>query len=165
MIANAAVDIWECEGVFPVPKYEDDLKVFRYPTPNGPFVDGDFTYGYDKREMLSRIRTLAIPWHEEKGDDSFTFITTFIGFLWDIPRKLVGLTDEKRLKFRDRVRQFIDRFTGHPCLLLDVEKIHGSLCHVSFVYTDGRSRLPSLSNFAASFPTNDYAKRYPLLHF
>lgn len=28
MIANASVDIWRAEGVFPVPKYKDDLKAF-----------------------------------------------------------------------------------------------------------------------------------------
>ncbi|EDR04694.1 uncharacterized protein LACBIDRAFT_304015 [Laccaria bicolor S238N-H82] len=43
MIANAVVDIWRAEGVFPVPKYEDDLKAFRFPSPLGPFVDGEFT--------------------------------------------------------------------------------------------------------------------------
>jgi hypothetical protein len=42
--------------------------------------------------------------------------------------------------------------------LLDVEKIHGSLCHVAFVYAQGRSRL---SNFAASFYDNDFYCQYP----
>ncbi|KAJ7480737.1 hypothetical protein FB451DRAFT_1446735 [Mycena latifolia] len=30
-IANAVVDIWEGEGVKPIPKYEDDLAPFRKP--------------------------------------------------------------------------------------------------------------------------------------
>lgn len=42
-----------------------------------------------------------------------------------------------------------------------VESIHGSLCHVAFVYLDGRSHLPSLSNFAASFKNDEYVMRYP----
>jgi hypothetical protein len=161
MIANAVVDIWHAEGVSPVTKYEDDLKVFRTPSPTGPFRDGDFLYDYDRAEMLRRVQSLGIPWHEEKGDDHFLFITTFIGFRWDIPAKLVSLPEEKRLKFRERVRRFLDNFQRRPCHLLDVEKIHGSLCHVAFVYMDGRSRLPSLSNFASSFHNNEVISRYP----
>jgi len=161
MIANAVVDIWHAEGVFPVPKYEDDLKVFRIPSPMGSFRDGDFCYDYDRAEMLRRIHPLGVPWHDEKGDDHFQFVTTFIGFRWDIPAKLVSLPEEKRLKFYERVRCFLHSFKHRPCHLLDVEKIHGSLCHVAFVYMDGRSRLPSLSNFASSFHNNDLITRYP----
>jgi len=103
MIANAAVDIWEAEGVRPVPKYEDDLKPFRFPSPSGLFRDGNFLYDYDKDEMLSRISSLCIPWHKEKCDNLFAFITTFIGYQWDIPNKLVSLPEPKRGKFYGRV--------------------------------------------------------------
>jgi len=161
MIANAVVNIWRAEGVFPVPKYEDNLKVFRIPSPMGLFHDGNFSYDYDCAEMLRRIHPLGVPWHDEKGDDHFLFVTTFIGFCWDIPRKLVSLPEEKQLKFHECVRRFLCNFKGQPCHLLDVEKIHGSLCHVAFIYMDGRSRLPSLSNFASSFHNNKVITRYP----
>jgi hypothetical protein len=161
MIANAVVNIWRAEGVFPVPKYEDDLKVFHFPSQTGTFRDGDFLYDYDRSEMLRRIHPLGVPWHDEKGDDHFLFVTTFIGFLWDIPGKLVSLPEEKRLKFHERVRRFLNDFNCRPCHLLDIEKIHGSLCHVAFVYMDGCSRLPSLSNFASSFHNNELITRYP----
>lgn len=115
MIANAVVDIWKAEGVFPVPKYEDDLKVFRTPSSTGTFHDGDFTYDYDRSEMLRRIAPLGVPWHDEKGDDHFLFVTTFIGFRWDIPQKLVSLPDDKRLKFHERVRRFLNDFQGLTC--------------------------------------------------
>lgn len=161
MIANAVVDIWRGEKVFPVLKYEDDLKAFRFPSPLGVYLDGPYSYDYDREEMLRRVAPLQVPWHQEKGDKVFVFVTTFIGFLWDIPRKLVSLPEEKRLKFRERVRVFIESFSGHRCILNDVDKIHGSLCHVAFVYTDGRSHLPSISNFAASFGGNELQSRYP----
>ena len=101
-----------------------------------------------------------MPWHKEKGDLTFLFVTNFIGFCWDLPNKHVSLPDEKRLKFHNRVRIFLDCFSGHPCSLLDIQRIHGSLCHVSFVYALGRSRLPSLSNFIASFMGNEFTRRY-----
>ena len=161
MIGNAVVDIWQAEGVKPILKYEDDLKIFRYPVASGAFHYEDFSYDYDREEALSRISRLRVPWHKEKGDLFFSYITNFIGFRWDLPGKLVSLPEEKRLKFHNRVHIFLDRFTGHRCSLLDVQKIHGSLCHVAFVYTQGRSRLPSMSNFISSFMDNEFILRYP----
>ena len=161
MIGNAIVDIWQAEGVKPILKYEDDLKIFRYPIATGTFHQDGFTYAYDRDEALSRISSLHVPWHKDKGDPAFLSITNFIGFRWDLPNKHISLPEEKRLKFHNRVRIFLDCFTGHPCSLLDAQKIHGSLCHVAFVYAQGRSRLPSLSNFIASFMGNEFTRRHP----
>lgn len=82
MITNAALDIWESEGVPPVLKYEDDLNAFHYSSAKGPFIDGNFQYDYDCTEILKRISHLGIPWHKEKGNVLFMPIMTFIGFLW-----------------------------------------------------------------------------------
>ena len=161
MIGNAIVDIWQAEGVRPILKYEDDLKVFRYPVDAGSFHQDGFTYYYDREEALSRVSSLHVPWHKEEGDLIFSNVTTFIGFSWDLPTKRVRLPDEKRLKFLNRVRIFLDYFSGHRCSLLDVQKPHGSLCHIAFIYVQGRTRLPSLSNFIASFMDNEFTRRYP----
>lgn len=161
MIANALVDIWEGEGVGPVTKYEDDLNIFHIPSTSGQFVKGKFQYDYNCAEMLCRVASLGIPWHEEKGDGHFKFQTVFIGFLWDIPEKLVSLPKTKQLKFLECVRLFLHCFSKKPCHLLNVEKIHGSLCHVTFIYLEGHSHLPSLSNFAASFWGDEYQTRHP----
>lgn len=160
MIGNAIVDIWQAEGVKPILKYEDDLKVFRYPVEEGTFSQDGFRYEYDRGEALSRISSLCVPWHKDKGDTVFLYVTNFIGFRWDLPNRHVSLPEEKRLKFHNRVRIFLDCFSDHRCSLLDIQKIHGSLCHVAFVYSQGRSRLPSLSNFIASFMGNEFTRRY-----
>jgi hypothetical protein len=159
MIANALVDIWRAEGVHPVPKYEDDLSPFRFPTPNGRFTEGEYRYDYDCTEILRRVSPLSVPWHEEKGNRTFTSITTFIGFLWDMERKTVSLPENQHRKFHERVRRFLASFSNQPCMTRDVEKIHGSLCHVAFVHLDGRSHLPSLSNFASSFHDDEFITR------
>lgn len=161
MIANAAVDIWIATGVAPVLKYEDDLKSFAIPVADGPFRDGDFSYEYDKKEALKRIEPLNVPWHEKKGDDKFLPVTNFIGYTWDLPQKRVSLPDLKRKKFLHRVRTFIDSFKHRRCHMIDVQKIHGSLCHIAFVYPEGRSRLPSFSNFTSTFKNNKYLRRFP----
>src|SRR5271168_4228938 len=164
MIGNAIVDIWQALGVKPTLKYEDDLKIFRQPFTAPMTTNSNIDipeYEYNREEALQRIAPLSVPWHGEKGDSEFHYQTTFIGYYWDLVLRRVSLNVEKRLKFHNRVRVFIDRFDGHRCTLKDVEKIHGSLCHVAFVYVEGRSRLPSLSNFASSFKGNELLRRYP----
>ena len=161
MISNTIVDIWAKEGVAPVCKYEDDLKIFHFPIDNAPFHNGDYSYLYDRNECIRHIMDLHVPWHPDKGDLYFLFVTDYIGFQWDIPWHLVSLPPHKHLKFLEHVCVFLDRFLGHCCHLHDIESIHGSLCHVSFVYLDGRSHLPSLSNFAASFKNDEYIMHYP----
>jgi len=161
MITNAVVNIWQAEGVFPVLKYEDDVKVFHVPSESGPFHNSGFSYDYNHAEMLHHIAPLSVAWHEGKGEDHFLFVTTFIGFLWDIPGKLVSLPDDKQLKFHECIQRFLNDFQGHLCHLLDVNKIHGSLCHTAFMYMEGHSHLPSLLNFASSFHNNKLITRYP----
>jgi len=117
MIGNAVVDIWAKEGVTPVCKYEDDLKVFRIPVHDAPFRDGDYSYLYDRDECIRCIKDLHVPWHPDKGDLQFLFVTDYIGFRWDIPQRSVSLPPRKRLKFLERVRVFLDRFSGHRCHL------------------------------------------------
>jgi len=161
MIANAVVDIWIAEGVKPILKYEDDLNIFRFPVSDGPFIDGIHRFQYDRSEALHRISSLNIPWHPDKGDPFFLSKTTFIGMLWDLETRRVSLPEKKRLKFLHRVNEFITNFERTQCQLQDVERIHGSLCYISFIYQAGRSRLPSLSNFSASFHGDEFTRRYP----
>ena len=71
MVGNAIVDIWVSEGIGPIAKYEDDFSVYRVPVPDGLFTNGDFHYAYDKEEAASRISSLGVPWHKEKGDPCF----------------------------------------------------------------------------------------------
>ena len=60
MIANAVVDIWQAEGVKPILKYEDDLKLFRYPVDAGIFQQDGFKYDYDRDEALCHKFNFAI---------------------------------------------------------------------------------------------------------
>ncbi|KAF5346278.1 hypothetical protein D9757_014841 [Collybiopsis confluens] len=125
MVSAAVCDIWQIKGVAPIAKIEDDFNVFRIPTPNG-------SYAYDRNTMLELIKTLGVPWHPDKGDKFFVNITTFIGFLWNIPLRQVSLPEGKRLKYIHRLTSFIDESSSHKTPLLKVESIHGTLCHIAF---------------------------------
>jgi hypothetical protein len=139
MIGNASVDIWQKEGVTPIVKFEDNLNIFCLPITGGPNPDGTltpYTYAYDRPQALSCITSLRIPWHPDKGQD-FTFSFTYLGFFWNIQNKTVPLHDHKHKKFLNHVNNFLASFTGSHSQMQDVMKIHGSLCHIAYIYPDG----------------------------
>lgn len=149
-IANAAVDIWEAETgndnrLF---KYEDDINMFRYPNAAGPFHEGPYSYLHDRDSVMSLIGELGIPWHPKKTGTHFLFIFTFIGFKWDLPLRRVSLPEQKRLKYLMRVTSMLDAHSARGGFnLRDIQVLHGTLVHVSFVFPEGASRLPVFSNF------------------
>ena len=161
MIDNAIVDIWLAEGIGPIAKYEDDFSVYCAPVPDGPFVNGNFHYAYNKEDAASRISSLGIPWHKEKGDPCFMSAHIYIGFFWDLANHSISLPLKKRLKFAEHVCLFIFHYKHKKCPLCEVNKIHGSLCHVAFVYMNSCSCLPSLSNFAAFFKGDEHIHCFP----
>jgi len=161
MIGNTIVDIWSAEGVRPVLKYEDDIAIIRCPDPKGQHVEGVYRYKYNRDDALHIIAPLKVPWHPEKGTTSFSPHLLFIGLSWDLETRQVSLPDNKHLKFLAQVDSFVGQFSRGRCALNNVQKLRGSLCYISFVYTDGRSRLPSLSNFMARFKGNEYTCLYP----
>lgn len=78
----------------------------------------------------------------------FSYSFTYIGFAWDLVAKNVQLPDAKKLKYLDRIaswvareRQFVD----------DMEKLVGTLNHVSLVVPTGRSWMINLYNFRSGF--------------
>ncbi|KAF7368675.1 Reverse transcriptase ribonuclease h [Mycena venus] len=109
---------------------------------------------------LSRIAPLNTPWHPDKGQD-FGFTFKYIGFHWDIVERRVSLPENKRLKFLGRVRAFVSDFRANPCKVLQIRKLHGSLCHITYVHDLGRSYLAALSSFDASFHNNQYVAHHP----
>ena len=176
MISNAAVDIWEAQGVYPIMKYEDDLCVFRFPTIGPTLPNETHVFAYDRLSTLHLIEEPNIPWHPDKGQN-FNETFKYIGFLWNIAARTVSLPEEKRLKFLNCTRYFISAFQAQRCVVKDVMKIHGSLCHIAYIYPEGyifllplfnilisnlgRNHLASLSNFIVSF-TNKFERHFTL---
>jgi hypothetical protein len=140
-ISHAIVDIWQAEGVSPIPLYEDDLAPFRtllplIPTPVPPDPLPDPRFPYNRAGALERIKPTKTPWHPIKSQD-FAPMFVYIGYTWDIMNKTVSLPKMKRLKFLQCVCEFAGQFFAVPCSMKDVMKIHGSLCHVTFVHPLG----------------------------
>ena len=152
---SAVIDIWSAEDIDITFKYEDDMSQLQFPFETGPFINGLHHYHHDCESSLGLIALLNIPWHPTKTGDWFIPVFIFIGFLWDLPLQQVSLPDLKHLKLLNRVVTLIMKSENHKKVsLTDVQKIHGSLVHICFIYLDGNSRLPCLSNFMSLFKEN-----------
>lgn len=136
------------------------MSVLRFPDPLGKFVEGEYSYSFDRDFCMALIAILNIPWHPTKTGLRFAFEMVFIGFFWDLTYRRVSLPNPKRLKFLTRVTSLLHRIEQHERLtLLDIQIIHGSLVHICFVHVSGSSYLPAISNFMAQFNANNFIPR------
>lgn len=161
-IADGTIAIWKKKGVGPFAKWVDDIVMFRFPSLDGTFTSAssDHTFLYDRASALARIASLQVPWHKSKGHD-FSPVFEFLGFTWSLSESYVTINEGKRIKNKGKVDSFLAMFSNNRATLKDVQKIFGSLSHLTFVYIDMRSYLPPLSMFATSFSSNPHASRYP----
>lgn len=156
MVSGAGRDIWCSYGIAPIAKVEDDLAAFV--TPN---ASGTFDY-FDRNDLFDLISELGFPWHPDKGEQYFVSIFTFIGFLWDLEHRCVSLPEAKRLKYLYRLEEFIRTYRRRLAPRVNIKSIHGTLCHVAFIYADGKTHLPPISNFMASYRNHEVEKgKYP----
>jgi hypothetical protein len=154
-VADATIDIWVKMGVGPAVKWVDDFVLFRFPIPSEGekmIMDsrGDFHYSYDLEGAKKMIAPLGIPWHATKGQD-FGYEFPYLGFWWSLSNHTVTLTDEKRVRFKEKVDTFLEQFSSKPCTRLDAMKVNGSLSHITLVYPEGRAYLPNICKFISSF--------------
>jgi hypothetical protein len=81
--------------------------------------------------------------------------------LWDLRHRRVSLPEEKREKYLARVRGMLKTMRARLAFsLLALQELHGALCHLCFVYRDGRSRVAVFSNAMAGFKGNSLTRRH-----
>jgi hypothetical protein len=163
MIGGTIKDIWTAEGIKPNNRDEDDFLAARFPSAVSSCpTSGALTYSYphDRGSVIACIVRMKVPWHPVRWlNYSYAFL--YISLDWDMETSTVALPKAKHLKFQDRVRIFINRFHRRKCTMNTIMKIHGSLCHITFILQEGRSPLPAFTNFIALFKGNKYATRCP----
>jgi hypothetical protein len=162
-VCNALVDIWQAEVGEDgrILKYEDDLPVIRLPNTLGPVSSGSFCYRFDRDTILALINPLRTPWHPVKTGLEFLDIIIYLGFYWDMVLRRVSLPDDKRLRYLAHIRRMIEDIRrSRTFSLLDVQELHGTLCHLCFVYDEGNSYLAVFSNAMAAFKGNTFSRRH-----
>ena len=80
--------------------------------------------------------------------------------MWDLSAKTVQIPAPKKLRYLSKIQPWS---ANQKFSKKDVESVLGTLVHCSLALPDGRSHLPSLSRFAASFnyTPSPFAKKSP----
>ena len=161
--ADAFRDILIITLLLCVFKWVDDYNIWQTPTSFTTLPSGEVIYSYSVslQDILDLSAPLGVQWHDisKKGHD-FASITTYVGFMWDLERKKVYLSEVKRIKHLRKVHAFLLIAESNTRVNYAVtSSLHGSLQHLCFVYRQGRSYLSSLSLFTSKFP-NKFISHY-----
>lgn len=142
-VADAMLEILHRRKIGPGLHWVDDYIISRSPQPHHLPP----TFAYDTLEIYNVGNEVGFPFKESKTRP-FSSLPRYIGFDWSIPDRTVHIPLEKRLKYKTRVDAILA--TGRASLK-EMECTHGSLIHCALVSIEGRSHLPTLSSFTASF--------------
>ncbi len=163
-ISGCTMEIWRYEGISPSFKWSDDHTIFRFPVKGDGSPSNPFIFPYDSQRVLDSVVPLGVPWHPltQKGQD-FSNSFVYVGFAWDIQRRLVQLPEAKRLKYLDLTRSFLaaHSVTSNKCSLRSLLKLQGVFVHIAFVYTLGPSYIAPLFLFSCEFEGVLSRERYP----
>jgi len=149
-VADAMMAILRAFGIGPAKNWVDDFLFFLLPT--NPPSDGNYDnfkpiYPYDLNTIYALAAPLGWPWKESKTRP-FAPRFKYLGFIWDLIRKTVEIPEDKKSRYLTKITPWIE---GAKFTRRDTESILGTLVHCSLAIPDGRSHLPSLARFAASF--------------
>ncbi|QRV84972.1 hypothetical protein RhiJN_12988 [Ceratobasidium sp. AG-Ba] len=138
---DAIARIFTLRGMGPVVKWVDDFLFFRFPH------ESSSAPPYSEDDIYAIAVLLGWPWKLSKTRP-FANIFIYLGFEWDIERRTVRITLEKRTKYIQRIKSWLD---CTKVSLESTEKLVGTLVHCTQVSRDGRPHLAGLLSFLASF--------------
>lgn len=107
-------------------------------------------FSYDESLIWSTAAHLGWPWAPDKFCP-FSETFKYIGFKWSLARRTIALPSEKCQKYKAKLDEWS---TASSLSLKSTESLIGTLNHACLVIPQGRSHLPALYAFRASFPTN-----------
>lgn len=115
--------------------------------PTTPSLSGPWSYTYTEQLIWDTAAELGWPWSPSKHFP-FSTVFTYIGFVWDLNAKTVHIPDKKKTKF---LAKLLVWDAGNSVTALECDSIIGTLNHCCNVVVGGRSHLPTLYRFRASF--------------
>jgi hypothetical protein len=155
-VADAKSAILVAKKIGPSKKWVDDFIFFRFPLSIGP---GGPVFSYGLSDIYDLAAQLGWPWKDSKTRP-FAFEFRYLGFLWNLTTKTVQIPDPKKQRYLAKIALWTpdQRFSRK-----DAESLLGTLVHCSLVVPDGRSRLPAIAHFSASFNhlSSPHARRLP----
>lgn len=156
-VADAMKAILAARGIKPCLKWVDDFLFMRIILRIAS--DGTVTYSYNLKDILDLAFELGWPWKESKTRP-FSDTFKYLGLLWNLREKTVQIPDEKKAKYLEKIRAWV---YGARFNRKESEGVLGTLVHCTLAVPDGRSHLPSISNFVSSLnhSSSQFAKRTP----
>jgi len=155
--ADALLAILRSKSIGPALKWVDDFVFFCTPSSSTTDTTGaeSHAYSYDLSSVQNVTDPLRVPWHpiKAKGQD-FGPSVSYVGFIRNLEDHSVSLSPKKCLKYLKKVRTSL--LSSHSISRKHDMWVLGTLQHISFIYRDDRSTLPSFASFISKFP-NDFA--------
>lgn len=112
---------------------EDMLEPIKDLALSSPRAEEDLPFTYAIQDIDNISDELGIPW--ERGKDiTFREVVPYIGFEWDLNRRQVSITAEKRQKYLQAITEWKDKCTH---TLEETQKLYGKLLHVCLVIPAG----------------------------
>jgi hypothetical protein len=155
-VADAKSAILTSKGLGPSKNWVDDFVFFRFPISSD---SGLFLFSYSLSNIYILAELLGWPWKHAKTRP-FNTVFKYLGFVWDLSEKTVQIPDPKKQRYLVRLEPWT---AGKSFSRKDAESVLGTLVHCSLAVPDGRSRLPALSRFTASFnfSSSPFTRRIP----
>jgi hypothetical protein len=142
-VADAKSAILKHKKIGPSKNWVDDFVFFRFPLRLHPSP----VFPYTLADIYALAKRLGWPWKESKTRP-FAVEFKYLGFIWNLATKTVQVPEQKKLRYLEKLLPWHE---GSKFMKKDVESVLGTLVHCSLAVPEGRSHLPSLSRFAASF--------------
>jgi len=146
-VADAKSAICDALGYGPNLNWVDDFLFFRLLSHDTDAISNTEFHSYTLEDLYNLADQLGWPWKESKTRP-FSSSFRYLGFNWDIPSRRVSIPDEKRHRYLTKLSTWVH---GTKFTRKEAESVLGTLVHCSLVLPSGRSRLPALSHFTASF--------------
>jgi len=100
---------------------------------------------------------LGIPWESSK-DSLFSSTGVYIGLLWNLEARTVGLAPSKAAKYMAAIDEWL---LSETHTLEEVQKLYGRLLHSSLILPAGRAYLTGLESMLGAFNDSPFSHRHP----
>jgi hypothetical protein len=120
-------------------------------------LESDSYFTYCDADIDALSEQVGIPWESSKTIP-FTNVVPFLGFHWNLSKKMVKITKEKKAKYKTTIREWLACSTH---TLEDVQKLYGKLLHTSLVATAGCAYLTNLEAMLETFNINSFVFHHP----
>ena len=136
-VADMLVAIYGKAGFERIRKWVNDFLVIRLPHEH-----------WTEEDFMDLTGHCGVPWSLEKLR-RFAPIQRYIGFDWDLDRKIVSLPSDKLCKVQELITSWL--CGGASFTAREAAGLHGKLVHVSCIFPLIRPFLRSIARFAAAF--------------